>query len=100
MKLKVTPTDGTESFEVEVEREYGRGSLYQYGIKHKEYKAFQFDDRERPSHYAKEHVGSVSFHGFLIGKKGISPMECYIKVIEDEPKNTTDNGKVLAMLPI
>ena len=86
MKLKVTPSDRTESFEVEVKREYGRGSLYQYGIKHKEYKAFQFDDSERPSHYAKEHVGTVSFHGFLIGKKGISPTECYIKVIYDEDK--------------
>ena len=92
MKLKVTPTDGSESFEIEVKRVYGSGSVNQYGLKHKAYKAFQFDDRERPSHYAKEHVGSVNFHGFLIGKKGISPMECYIKVIEDEPKNTTDNG--------
>jgi hypothetical protein len=89
MKLKVTPSDGSEPFEVEVKRQYGSGSINQYGIKHKEYRAFQFDDRERPSHYAKEHVGSVSFHGFLIGKKGISPMECYIKVIEDEPETNT-----------
>ena len=80
MKLKVTPTDGTESFEVEVKREYGRGSLYQYGIKHKEYKAFQFGDRERPSHYAKEHVGSVSFHGFLIGKKGYHQWNVTLKL--------------------
>jgi hypothetical protein len=89
MKLLVTPCGETESFEVEVKRHYGRGSIYQYGVKHKDFKAFQFDDYYRPNDYVKEVRHTKAFHGFLIGKKGKQHVECYIKVIEDETEGNT-----------
>ena len=83
MKLLIIPLSGDDSdfFEVEVTREYGNGSINQYGVKHKDYKAYQFDDYDRPDNYQKDWAQTKFFHGFLIGKKGKSHLECNIKVI-------------------
>lgn len=81
MKIKVIPRDtDIGTFELDVIRVYGRGSICQYGVKHKDYKGFQFDDSFRPNDFTKVGAESRSFNGYMIGKKGKQTIECYIRV--------------------
>jgi hypothetical protein len=85
MILHIIPSDTSiESFDVIVTKERGRGCRCQFGIKHKDYIGFQYDSSNRPGDYSKEWAETLSFHGFLIGKKGKNHLECYIKVIFDK----------------
>jgi hypothetical protein len=81
MKLTVIPTDSDIlPFEVEVTKEYSQGSNCTYKVKHKEFKGFQFDDSDRPKNYKPEYVETITFHGYMIAKKGFDTIECYIKI--------------------
>lgn len=90
MKIKVIPTDSElPVFEAEVIREYSRNSICHYGIKHKDYKGFQFDDYSRPNNYSRQYAQERAYRGYMIGKKNKQTIECNVKVIysDDERKS-------------
>lgn len=79
MKIIVTPVDG-ESFELDVVKTNRNGAIVNYKVKDKRYLGFQFDDSDRPGNYVKEYAETLSFRGYLLGKKGYETIECRIKV--------------------
>ena len=83
----VFPSDGDESFELELTKIRSRGSASEYMFQNDDtYKAFQFDSHnDRPGDYKEEFVEDKSFFGYLINRKkkgddGPKWIECNIKV--------------------